>query len=168
MAIASASAGMLPFSHWASKSRTNAWLYALSFNDGGNLIQTGRLEWVASSNFDAAAQVNLQYSTNGGADWSGIATVAATNESYAWTAPGEYDFSQLDERALMLLKENPNAYFFPRLYLHAPKWWSETHPDDIVLMDPGDGKVVPFIHSGGKPAPSWRRPPPSLRRASAS
>jgi hypothetical protein len=73
----------------------------------------------------------------------------------AWTAPGEYDFSQLDERALMLLKENPNAYFFPRLYLHAPKWWSETHPDDIVLMDPGDGKVVPFIHSGGKPAPSW-------------
>ena len=73
----------------------------------------------------------------------------------AWTAPGEYDFSQLDERALMLLKENPNAFFFPRLYLHAPKWWSEAHPDDIVLMDPGDGKLVPFIHSGGKPAPSW-------------
>lgn len=73
----------------------------------------------------------------------------------AWTAPGEYDFSQLDERALMLLKENPNAYFFPRLYLHAPKWWSEQHPDDLVLTDPGDGRVVPFIHSGGKPAPSW-------------
>ncbi len=73
----------------------------------------------------------------------------------AWTAPGQYDFSQLDERALMLLKENPDAYFFPRLYVHAPTWWSESHPDDIVLMDPGDGKFVPFIHSGGKPAPSW-------------
>jgi len=73
----------------------------------------------------------------------------------AWTAPGVYDFSQLDERALMLLKQNPNAYFFPRLYLHAPKWWSAAHPDDIVLTDPGDGKFVPFIHSGGKPAPSW-------------
>ena len=72
-----------------------------------------------------------------------------------WTAPGEYDYSQLDERAMMLLKENPNAYFFPRLYLHAPKWWSEQHPDDIVLMDPGDGRFTPFIHSGGKPAPSW-------------
>lgn len=72
-----------------------------------------------------------------------------------WTAPGEYDYSQLDERAMMLLKENPDAYFFPRLYLHAPKWWSEQHPDDIVLMDPGDGKFVPFIHAGGKPAPSW-------------
>ena len=73
----------------------------------------------------------------------------------AWTAPEPYDFSELDERALMMLLENPNAYFFPRLYLHAPKWWSEQHPDDIVLMDPGDGKSTPFIHSGGKPAPSW-------------
>jgi len=72
-----------------------------------------------------------------------------------WTAPGEYDYSQLDERAMMLLKENPNAYFFPRLYLHAPKWWSAQHPDDIVLMDPGDGAFVPFLHSGNKPAPSW-------------
>jgi len=73
----------------------------------------------------------------------------------AWTAPGQYDFSQLDERALMLLQENPDAYFFPRLYVHAPKWWSERHPGDTVLMDPGDGAFVPFIHAGGKPAPSW-------------
>jgi hypothetical protein len=73
----------------------------------------------------------------------------------AWKAPGEYDFSQLDQRVLMVLEANPKAYIFPRLYLHAPKWWSEKHPDDVVLMDPGDGKYVPFIHSGGKPAPSW-------------
>ncbi|MCD6352033.1 MAG: beta-galactosidase, partial [Armatimonadetes bacterium] len=73
----------------------------------------------------------------------------------AWLAPDKYDFSQLDERALMVLQANPDAYFFPRLYLHAPRWWSEQHPDDIVLMDPGDGKYVPFMHSGNKPAPSW-------------
>ena len=73
----------------------------------------------------------------------------------AWTAPDEYDFSQLDERVLLLLEANPDAYFFPRLYVHAPQWWSEQHPDDIVMMDPGDGNYVPFIHAGGKPAPSW-------------
>ncbi|NPV47794.1 MAG: hypothetical protein HPY69_12600 [Armatimonadetes bacterium] len=73
----------------------------------------------------------------------------------SWTAPDTYDFSQLDQRALMLLQECPDAYFFPRLYVHAPKWWSEQHPQDIVLMDPGDGKPVPLIHAGGKPAPSW-------------
>jgi hypothetical protein len=72
-----------------------------------------------------------------------------------WTAPDTYDYSQLDERVMMVLQANPDAYFFPRLYVHAPKWWSEQHPDDTVLMDPGDGKPVPFIHAGGKPAPSW-------------
>lgn len=72
-----------------------------------------------------------------------------------WTAPDEYDYSQLDERVMMVLQANPEAYFFPRLYVHAPKWWSEQHPDDLVLMDPGDGKPVPFIHSGGKLTPSW-------------
>jgi hypothetical protein len=76
-----------------------------------------------------------------------------------WKGPDEYDYSQLDERVQMLLRANPNAYFFPRLYLHAPQWWSEQHPDDIVLMDPGDGKPVPFIHAGGKPAPSWASEP---------
>jgi hypothetical protein len=49
----------------ASKSRTNAWTFAMSFNDGGNLVQTGRLEWVASTNL-AAANVALEYSTNRG------------------------------------------------------------------------------------------------------
>ena len=37
-----------------------------------------------------------------------------------WTAPGTYDFSQLDQRVMMVLEANPQAYFFPRLYLHAP------------------------------------------------
>jgi hypothetical protein len=73
----------------------------------------------------------------------------------AWTAPGVYDFSQLDERVMMVLQANPKAYFFPRLYVHAPRWWSEKHPDDCVLWDPGDGKYIPFLHAEGKPAPTW-------------
>ncbi|MFA6546472.1 MAG: hypothetical protein WCS99_18795, partial [Limisphaerales bacterium] len=66
-----------------------------------------------------------------------------------WVAPGQFDYAEFDQRVMMLLQANPRAYFFPRLYLHAPKWWSETHPDDIVLMDPGDGKPVPFLHGEG-------------------
>ncbi|MBI3922152.1 MAG: beta-galactosidase, partial [Armatimonadetes bacterium] len=73
----------------------------------------------------------------------------------AWLGPDQYDFSELDHRVQMVLQANPNAWFFPRLYVHAPKWWSDQHPDDLVLMDPGDGKPVPFMHAGGKPAPSW-------------
>ncbi len=72
-----------------------------------------------------------------------------------WVAPGEFDCTEFDQRVQMLLEANPQAYFFPRLYLHAPAWWSAQHPDDIVLMDPGDGHPVPLVHAGGKPAPSW-------------
>ncbi len=68
----------------ASKSREDDWLFAMSFNDGGNLIQTGRLEWVAG-NLGVGATVSLQLSTNSGSSWSNIATgVAATNETYTW------------------------------------------------------------------------------------
>lgn len=72
-----------------------------------------------------------------------------------WTAPGRYDYSELDQRIQMVLQANPNAYFFPRLYLHAPKWWSDRHPDDLVQYDPGDGHPRLFLHNGEKPAPSW-------------
>ena len=72
-----------------------------------------------------------------------------------WKGPDEFDYSEFDRRVMMLLSVNPDAYFFPRLYLHAPKWWSERHPDDLVLTDPGDGPLRPFLHSGGKLTPSW-------------
>lgn len=80
-----------------------------------------------------------------------------TRERTAWLAPGKYDFSQLDERVAMVLKANPKAYFFPRLYMHAPRWWSEQHPDDIVRVDPGDGKTVVYLEQrgGNKPCPAW-------------
>ncbi len=74
----------------ASKSNTNTWLFAMTFNDVGTLWQTGRLDWAASTNFGAAGTVDLQYSTNNGASWSNIATVAATNESHLWAPDFSY------------------------------------------------------------------------------
>ena len=59
---------------------------------------------------------------------------------------------------MMVLEANPQAYFFPRLYLHAPKWWSLQHPNDVVQVDLGDGQPIPLVHAGEKPAPSWTSP----------
>jgi hypothetical protein len=72
-----------------------------------------------------------------------------------WVAPGQYDYSEFDRRMQMVLEANPHAFVFPRLYLHAPAWWSKLHPDDVVLEDRGDGHPVPLVHAAGKPAPSW-------------
>ena len=88
--------------------------------------------------------------------FSGTPTEAGYNLSKTvWTGPDTFDYSQFDQRVLMLLEADPDAYFFPRLYVHAPKWWSGQHPDDIVIVDSKDGDYVPFVHSGNKPAPSW-------------
>jgi hypothetical protein len=88
--------------------------------------------------------------------FSGTPTEAGYNLSKTvWTSPDTYDYSQFDHRVQMLLEANPNAYFFPRLYLHAPKWWTKQHPDDVVRMAADDGTYVPFIHAGDRPAPSW-------------
>ncbi len=74
----------------ASKSRTDDWLFAISYGDGGALIQTGRLEWTGV-NLGPGATVDLQYSTNNGAAWSNIETgVDATLETYAWTPAFSY------------------------------------------------------------------------------
>jgi len=73
-----------------------------------------------------------------------------------WVAPDRFDYSGFEERAQMLLEADPEAYFFPRLYLSSPRWWDAQHPDDLVTFDPGDGQFQPFFHSPpDKRVPSW-------------
>lgn len=76
----------------ASKSRTNAWVMALSLNDGGEFSGTNRLYWNHGTNFPggiATAKVDLAYSPNAGQTWITIASgVPLTNgyAGYAWDA----------------------------------------------------------------------------------
>ena len=73
-----------------------------------------------------------------------------------WVAPERFDYSGFEERVKMLLDADPDAYFFPRLYLSSPRWWDEKHPDELVTFDPGDGRPQPFFHSpADKRVPSW-------------
>lgn len=73
-----------------------------------------------------------------------------------WVAPDRFDYSGFEERVKMLLDADPDAYFFPRLYLSSPRWWDEKHPDDLVTFDAGDGRPQPFFHSSAdKRVPSW-------------
>ncbi|MBP5788538.1 MAG: right-handed parallel beta-helix repeat-containing protein [Kiritimatiellae bacterium] len=62
------------------------WLYAASFNDGGNLMGSGVFEWRAGG-FADGEKVRLQY-THNGTTWSNIGgTVKANAERYEWTVP---------------------------------------------------------------------------------
>lgn len=80
-------AGIYGNSTEASRSPTNsAYLFAISYNDGGSLWYTGTLYWV-SRNFPTNGKVRIDYSRDRGGSWVNLATnVLVTNGYYYWDA----------------------------------------------------------------------------------
>ena len=71
-----------------------------------------------------------------------------------WVAPNEYDYTEMDARAHLVLDNDPDAYMFPRLFLGTPPWWADAHPEDLVHYDPGNGESEVFVLRGKRVA-SW-------------
>lgn len=70
----------------ASKSRTGKYLQVLTYNDGGTLVGSNTLSWIAG-NFNGSDTVNILVSTNSGVSWRTIASnVLAEQEQYLWEA----------------------------------------------------------------------------------
>ncbi len=55
-----------------------------------------------------------------------------------WTAPGEYDFSSVDEEVRAYLAVDPDAYLVVMVRLIQPSWWADAHPDEMVGYGSGD------------------------------
>ena len=73
----------------ASKSRTDAWLRALTYNEGGTLSGTSNALYWVGGNFGATDTVRIEYSADLGANWTPIATgIPATNGVYVWDVSG--------------------------------------------------------------------------------
>ncbi len=70
----------------ASKSQTNAWLVALTVNDGGVLKGTNLLQWQAG-NLGTTDLVRLEYSPDNGSSWTTIVSgVSARAQEYLWNS----------------------------------------------------------------------------------
>ncbi|MBI5091713.1 MAG: beta-galactosidase [Candidatus Hydrogenedentes bacterium] len=72
-----------------------------------------------------------------------------------WKGSGEFDYANLDERAHLLLSNDPKALFFPRVYLGTPPWWADANPDDLVQVAAPDGTIK--VLSGIEYAPKDKR-----------
>ncbi len=57
---------------------------------------------------------------------------------------GEPDFSIVDEAVAKVLRVNPNAYIFPRVYVTMPEWWCEQNPDEIGVAPCGEKREMLF------------------------
>ena len=50
-----------------------------------------------------------------------------------WPKPGETpDWEDTDYICSTIIKANPNALIFPRIYIEAPEWWLKENPDDVM------------------------------------
>lgn len=54
-----------------------------------------------------------------------------------WRGPGKIDFAPLEESIKEILKVDPNAYIFPRIYCDSPEWWDELHPEELNILSDG-------------------------------
>ncbi|MFH0953702.1 MAG: hypothetical protein V1873_05190, partial [Verrucomicrobiota bacterium] len=109
----------------ASLSPTNRRLRALTFNDGGTIVGTGNVYWVAV-NFGAADNVRVEYSPDGGSTWAIVQTnIPATNEVVQWNTTTnassarskwrvvyEADTNVADEVDRMFTVHNTNLFFY--------------------------------------------------------
>lgn len=50
----------------------------------------------------------------------------------AWVEPEKFEWEKLDIFFLRLLAINPDVYFLPRLHLNAPRWWKDSHPEEMI------------------------------------
>lgn len=100
---------------YASRSPTNPWLLAISYNDGGLIRGTVPLRWT-SGNQTNGTRVRIEYSRNEGADWSVIiSNVLNSAEVYMWDASAEPPTSKgkwrvISESDPLVLDENDNIF----------------------------------------------------------
>ena len=73
-----------------------------------------------------------------------------------WVAPDTYDYTDVDHRFNTILKANPNAQIFPRIYICSPAWWDSLHQEELMVFD------------GGTTQPSFWPPPKDKRKKSGS
>ena len=81
-----------------------------------------------------------------------------------WAGPDEWDFGNLDERAKTILDATPEGMLLPRIYIDAPIWWCEAHPEEMMLLDDGSAsfgeKLFALAREGNYPSLAserWRQ-----------
>ena len=51
-----------------------------------------------------------------------------------WKGDGSLDTSYVESRLDLLLRQDPQATFIPRLFATAPEWWRTAHPQELIAF----------------------------------
>ena len=71
-----------------------------------------------------------------------------------WPRPGEpADWSTVDQQCQTVLDANGDALLLPRMWMGAPRWWREAHPDDVMTWEKGNQEPADVVVA----SPDYRR-----------
>ena len=73
----------------------------------------------------------------------------------SWINRDSMNFSNFDSTVEMVLKANPKALIFPRVYLFAPKWWMAENPDELMVYHDGQKFKPTRGWRNGTTLPAW-------------
>ena len=66
-----------------------------------------------------------------------LVSLATHKTDAGWHEDGHDDWALLDDLCDKVIRSNPDAKFFPRVRLFAPKWFLRAHPEDRVTFEDG-------------------------------
>ena len=66
--------------------------------------------------------------------------------------PQAPDYSEFEENVRRILHACPDAVIFPRIYISMPRWWTDTHPDDVIPTNKGGYREALFSDAFRKDA----------------
>ncbi len=82
-----------------------------------------------------------------------------------WRAENEWDYSAFDQQVASILAGAPGALLLPHLYIAAPVWWLDAHPEAKMVLSDGSTEFQGPSQPGtvaGRPlgslaSPLWRQ-----------
>ncbi len=69
--------------------------------------------------------------------------------------PGEFDWTQFEQRMQEVLEVSPDAMVVLRLYMGTPGWWAEEHPGELVCQQDENDNTVPYKYHRHRQPASW-------------
>ena len=58
-----------------------------------------------------------------------------------WVGENEYDFSWYDRKIGEFFENRPESYLIPRIFVNAPDWWLEKHPEELTGFSVSSAEV---------------------------
>ena len=63
-----------------------------------------------------------------------------------WLGENQYDWTALDQMVERILRQNPEAMVFPRVFLQTPQWWDDANPEELQIYRNGQN----YLDNTGK------------------